>query len=85
MVTDAAAGGTDIGPAGQLADRSQAAMSALRQLHAMPILPPIADTQTRAFTQFVYGDHAATLSISVGSSLGARELFTRRDTGHVCK
>ena len=31
MVTDAAAGGTDIGPAGHLADRSQAAMSALGQ------------------------------------------------------
>ena len=29
-------------------------------------------------------DHAATRSVSVGSSLGARELFTRRDTVHVC-
>ena len=35
---------------------------------------------TRAFTQFVYGDHAATRSMSVGSSPGARELFTRLDT-----
>ena len=26
----------------------------------------------------------ASTSISVGSSLGARELFTRRDTGHAC-
>jgi hypothetical protein len=42
-------------------------------------------TLTRAFTQFVYGNHAATRSISVGSSPGARELFTRLDTGHVCK
>jgi hypothetical protein len=37
-------------------------------------------TLTRVFTQFVYGDHAATRSISVGSSPGARELFTRCDT-----
>jgi hypothetical protein len=29
-------------------------------------------------------DHAATRSVSVGSSLGASELFTRRDTVHVC-
>ena len=28
---------------------------------------------------------ALTRSMSVGSSSGARELFTRRDTGHVCK
>jgi hypothetical protein len=48
MVTDAAAGGTDIGPAGQLADRSQAAMSALGQKRTcavqkgMSALPPIA-------------------------------------------
>ena len=48
MVTDAAAGGTDIGPAGHLADRSQAAMSALGQKQtfaaqeAMSALPPIA-------------------------------------------
>ena len=33
---------------------------------------------TRAFTQFVYADQS-------GSDPGARELFTRRDTGHVCK
>ena len=29
--------------------------------------------------------HAATRSISAGSSLGARELFTRRETGQTCK
>ena len=29
--------------------------------------------------------HAATRSMSVGSSLGARELFTRRDTGQICR
>jgi hypothetical protein len=49
MVTDAAAGGTDIGPAGHLADRSQAAMSALGQKQTravqkvMSALPPKAD------------------------------------------
>jgi hypothetical protein len=30
-------------------------------------------------------DYDAIWSIKVGSSLGARELFTRRDTGHACK
>ena len=45
MVTDAAAGGTDIGPAGHLADRSQAAMSALghkrtfRSAKSCPLYP----------------------------------------------
>ena len=29
--------------------------------------------------------HASTRSMSVGSSLAARKLFTRRDTGQVCK
>jgi hypothetical protein len=43
------------------------------------------DARQLAFTVFVYGDHAAARSISVGSSPGARELFTRRDTGHACK
>jgi hypothetical protein len=30
-------------------------------------------------------NYAAICSIKVGSSLGARELFTRRDTEHTCK
>ena len=53
MVTDAAAGGTDIGPAGHLADRSQAAMSALghkrtfRSANVMSALPPKADIDQR--------------------------------------
>jgi hypothetical protein len=31
------------------------------------------------------GSYAAICSIKFGSSLGARELFTRLDTGHTCK
>jgi hypothetical protein len=31
------------------------------------------------------GNYAAICSIKFGSSLGARELFTRLDTGHTCK
>ena len=49
--------------------------------NGMSALPPIADIVARHYSTC----GSSTFSMSVGSSLGVRELFTRRDTVQVCK
>jgi hypothetical protein len=41
--------------------------------------------ESEQFRRYYWTYGSSNFSINVGSSLGARELLTRRDTGHVCK